>query len=110
MRARRRQRRCHRRATQLPAQLCSSLLPTSLNKSDLFPAVRACAREAGCLQRLQYLVDRDRRLRAERAVFRSDMHLRKKLRGVEEDGPLSVADVLVPGARGISKIDINRKL
>jgi hypothetical protein len=38
------------------------------------------------------------------------MHLRKKLRGVEEDGPLSVADVLVPGARGISKIDINRKL
>jgi hypothetical protein len=108
MRARRRQRRCHRRAAHLPAQLCLSLLPTGMNKSDLFPAVRACAREARCLQCVQHLVDRDRRLRAERTAFRSDMRLRHKLRGVE-DGPLSVGDVLVPGARGIAKIDINRK-
>src|SRR5262245_6329613 len=38
--------------------------------TDVFPAVRACAREAGCLQCLQLLLDRDRRLRAERAAFR----------------------------------------
>ena len=61
-----------------------------------------------CLQCLQGLVNRDRRLRAERGAFRSDTFLGAKLRGVE-DGPVGVADVLVPGDRGVSKIDINRK-
>jgi hypothetical protein len=85
MRARRRQRRCQRRAR--PAQLCLSLLATSANMSDLFSALHVRARGRLPAVYLQRLVDRDRRLRAERAAFRSDMHLRKKLKGVE-DGPL----------------------
>jgi hypothetical protein len=101
------QRCCHHRETHLSAQLCLSSLCPSMNYSDLFPALRACAREE-CLQRFHRLVDRDRRLRAERAAFRSDLHLRGKLRAVQ-DGPVSVADVLVPDPKGISKLDINRK-